>query len=325
MTDFNPLWFTSTSDPNIFDFRIDNSGVQDFTTCARAAEFSTVKKRETAGEKSALFYGTTAHSALEVRKKAQLSGDLNSDWPEQQLSLIETTYLSNPQPLDEWRSPDLLIQLIQKYNKQYPIHDEPFSIIPGSIELPFAIPLGTAEIGCDLPTRVGPRFVEKLNIIWTGRIDAIVNFDNSIFIMDHKTSSIGGPSYFEDFRLTSQMHGYVWAAWQLGHPACGLLLDSLISRKPSATGKGFELRRERYWYDDEAIEEWKQDTFTHITDFLEHAMRNYFPKATKWCHGKYGECPYWHVCTTPKSDREALLFNDGLFKDVTWSPLNDRI
>lgn len=327
MSNFNPLWFTPT--PNApsgeFDFRIDNSSVELFTTCARAAYHYSILKREANSSKSALFFGTVIHAALEVRKNRQIIGEpyLSEKWQDDQNETIETAYSLNPQPLDEWRSADQAVRVIQKYNKQYPINDEPFTIIPGTVELGFQCPIGTAEIDCDLPTRSGLVRVEKLNIIWTGRIDGLVQYDGSTFVLDHKTSSIGGPQYFEDFRISAQMHGYVWAARQLGYNAVGLLLDSLICRKPTATGKSIELQRDRYWYTDEAVDEWKLDTFTHVIDFLEHAMRNVWPKATKWCHGKYGTCSYWDVCTSPHNLRESLLMSEQ-FKDVTWSPLNAR-
>lgn len=322
---FDPLWFTPTPNggPDEYDFRIDNSSLENFTTCARAAEYYSILKREANTSKSALFFGTVIHSALEVRKDHSISQDADERWEEQQINVIESAYALNPQPLDEWRSADQAIRVIQAYNKKYPINDEPFTIIPSTVELGFSVPIGSAEINCNVPTRTGQVFIGRLNIIWTGRIDGLVNYDGSIFVMDHKTSSIGGPQYFEDFRLSAQMHGYVWAARQLGHNATGLLLDTLITRKPTATGRSIELQRDRYWYSDEAIAEWKTDCFTHITDFLEHAARNYFPKSTKWCHGKFGTCPYWEICTSPQELREPLLYSEQ-YKDVTWSPLNTR-
>ena len=51
----------------------------------------------------------------------------------------------------------------------------------------------------------------------------------------------------------------------------------LALRNPSRNGTPTELQRQRYFYTEELLEEWEKDTFTLITDFLEHLCRGYFP------------------------------------------------
>lgn len=331
-------WLTPTNDPEVFDytagdqadhtdgyeFSIDNSAIENFTTCSRAAYYYNIQRRELDATKSALFLGSVVHAALELRKARQLDPLNHIEWEQEQVDLIQAAYSANPQPIDEWRSADQAVRIIAAYNKKHPLADEPFTIIPGTVELGFKLPIGQCDMMCTMPTRNGPIFVKTINVYWTGRIDGLILFDGSIFVYDHKTTSIWSNAIVSDYDLSSQMHGYTWAARQLGHHAVGVCLDFLVTRKPTATGKAIEVpERERKWYTDEALDEWKEDTFTHITDFLEHAARNVWPKATKWCHGKYGQCPYWDVCTSPQDMRLPLLHSDQ-YKDVVWSPLADR-
>jgi hypothetical protein len=69
--------------------------------------------------------------------------------------------------------------------------------------------------------------------------------------------------------------------------------------------------------------EWKQDMLSGVEQFMHSVTNNKFPKATKWCFGKYGKCKYHDVCTSPPNLRHAFLHGIN-YQNVTWSPLNDR-
>lgn len=319
---YKPLLAPVPDEPGNFRLSFDNSSMEDFITCSRKAQYHSVFRRKPDGAEAALFYGGVAHEALEIRKQAMLVP--NAAWQEQQVRLVIERFNAFPLPVDEWRTPDNLVELLKKYNDTYPIELEPYKIVPGTIELPFSVPIGTVDLDKELELRPGEKvFVKKIYVHWTGRIDAIVELDGSHLVQDHKTASVMGPSFFDDFDLSAQMHGYTWAARQLGYPVAGLYLDVLGNRKPTKTGKPHELLRQRFFYNDEHVEEWKQDTFTSLTDFMEHLIRGYFPKGQKWCHGRFGTCPYWDVCKLVPSQRNNAIFGSA-FVDDDWSPLADR-
>ncbi len=303
-----------TQEPDVYEMEVDNSSKELFETCARAAEYYTVERRQSHGEKPSLKFGDCIHKALVPRK-------LNEEnWQEKQEKVIIDYYKEYTPPLEEWRTADRALDAIRKYNEAYPIDAEPFNIIPNTIELPFRIKLGEADIDSIVNTHAGTFFVKKVVIYWTGKIDGIVDYGVNL-IEDHKTTSIIGAPFYDDFVLSSQMHGYTWAGRKLGYPVEGLLLDVLALRKPSRTGTPTEFQRQRYFYTEQHLAEWEKDTFTLITDFLEHLCRAYFPKSPKWCFGKYGRCQYWDVCTQVPEQRNAMLHSD-LYQPVTWSPLN---
>ncbi len=304
---------TPTSDPQIFELEVDNTSKELYETCARAAEYYSVKKRELASERPALNYGGIIHKAL-VPRKLQLP-----DWQTLQEQIIVTEFGKSPAPVDDWRTAERALQTVQLYNKQWPIDAEPFTFIADTVEQSFRLKLGRAT----LDSTIAGQHVGAVDIFWTGRIDGLITYDNQTLVLDHKTTSMLGASFYDDFVLSSQMHGYVWAARRSGHAAKGLLLDVLASRKPTRTRVGNEFQRQRYFYSEEHLAEWERDMFQHVCDFLEHLCEGYFPKSTKWCQGKYGQCQYFSVCSQLPQHRDTLLYSD-VYRDVTWSPLNDR-
>ncbi len=312
-----PTTFLIPTDiPDVYDLHVDNSSKELFETCARAAEYYSVFRREGTADRPAQFFGSAAHEALAVRKTIANHPNFEQVQIETIIDLFKDHQLSP----DEWRTCDRLIDVIKAYNVQWPVKAEPFEVVEGTIELPFKLLLGTAALESDITTHAGTFHVSAVDIYWTGRIDSIVNYGVPL-VLDHKTTSVLGPTFFDDFVLSSQMLGYTWAARKLGYDVQGLLLDVLALRKPSRTGTIQEFQRQRYFYNQDHIDEWEKDTFTLIIDFLEHLCRGYFPKSTKWCFGKYGRCQYWDVCTQRPANRSAMLQSD-LYKDVTWSPLN---
>lgn len=299
-----------TDIPGIFELEFDNTKKELFETCNRAAEYYIIRKRELDREGAALLAGGVLHQALAQRMQ-NLPG-----WGEKQHQTIIDAYVSTTISPEEWRTPELLIDAIISYNKTYPIDKEPFTVVDNAVELPYRLLLGEVTIGSTIP---GFGHIQTIKCFFTGRIDAVVNWDVPM-VLDHKTTSMEGQSFYDDFKISSQMLGYTWACRQLGYPVQGLVLDAIAWRKPTKTGKGTTFQRQRYYYSDDQIAEWKKDTFAHITDFLEHFCKGYFPKSTKWCFGKYGQCQYFDVCTQPVEHREGLLMS-ALYRDVTWSPL----
>ncbi len=297
-----------TEEVGVYELHASNSSIELFQTCARAGQYNKVFRRELNSERAALFFGGVLHDALVPRK-------LNlPNWELLQEQVIYNAYKDNPTGLAEWRTPDRAIEAVKLYNKTYPLESEPFKILPGTVELEFHLLLGEAELNCEITDHTGTYFVKKIQVFWTGFIDALIDY-GVILVEDHKTSSIISGNFFDDFQLSAQMLGYCWAARKLGYKAEGLFLDVLGMRKPTRTGTANEFARQRFFYSDEHIAEWEKDTFTLITDFLEHLCRNYFPKMTKWCHGKYGKCQYWDVCTQLPENRMGVLMGSS-YKDI---------
>lgn len=306
-----------------YEFRLDNSGKELFESCARAAEYYTVWRREKEGSRASLFRGKVIHHCMALRRNLHLQNILQTKWEAEQMAYILSAYAGIDFGEEEWRTAEHAVNTVLEYNKTWPITAEPFTVVEGSVEKPFKLLLGEAELDADIVCHLGRLHINKVTIYWTGILDARVIYGSEL-VLDSKTTSILGSNFWDNFVLDSQMLGYVWSAKQLGWPVDGYYVDAICGRKPTKSGKAFEFQRQRFFADQEQVDEWARDTYTLVTDFLEHLCRGYFPKSPKWCFGKYGRCQYWDVCTQPPSHRESILQSD-LFKNVTWNPLNPQV
>jgi hypothetical protein len=302
-----------TAEEGVYELHVDNSSKDVFETCARAAQYYMVLRRTRQGTQPALNFGDIIHKALVPR----MEGDPLFEIKQQEI--IVKAFAKRPNPHEDWRTADRALAAIEAYNGRWPIDQEPFQVLKGTVEMPFKIKLGEADLDTEVLIDIGFVFVKKVIVYWTGKIDGMVDWGVHL-VMDHKTTSVLGEQFYKEFQLSSQMQGYVWAGRKLGFNPQGLLLDVLALRKPTRTGVPTEFQRQRYFYEEEHLDEWERDMFTLVTDFLEHLCRNYFPKSPKWCFGKYSQCQYWEVCTSRIDQRDNLL--QEMYGPVTWSPLN---
>lgn len=317
---------------------IDNSSLEVFSTCARAAQYYICEKRESSEERSALGFGKRIHSILESRYRLNTgvippSGD-ESGTAARMFATAQAVFADHvPTGEEDYRNFSTATEFISKYNEFYPV--EGFEILrladgTPAIEIPFALPIGELEINGELLVRGldgGPptlKHFDKIKIIWQGRIDMIVRQNNGIYILDHKTTSMMGPNYFKEFDLSHQVYGYIHSASVLlNSPVAGFIVNALAIRKPTKTGKAFEFQRYPIHTEQGLLGEWLTDTMYLVSDFVEMARRGYFPKMTKWCVGKYGTCQYHHICGLPPHSRNIML-HSGNFREVKWNPLTNK-
>lgn len=308
-----------------FVLYIDNSTMEKFDTCQRAAEFYTINRRQGISG-AALAFGGALHVGLEHYYK---TGDMPTG-----IERALDTYAPVILRPDEWRTSDFLAHTLQLYHRYYGLSD----ITPLAdgdtplVELPFAYPLGEIHLDTTLSYSArqltgedsdDPLYIKTLHILWSGKIDLIFSHIGQPAIMDHKTSSIDAPTFYDQFHLSQPVRGYAWAASKLlGEPVNMFMLNALIIRKPTRTGTSNDFIRKPYSITAESIDEFLNDVLHKIEAFIHNAITGYFPKSPVWCQSKYGNCQYFNVCTMPKDLRETLLASDT-YEDVTWSPLHD--
>lgn len=324
---------------NNFAMQIDNSSLETFTSCARMSQYQLVKARVPAPT-AALTYGSAIHEGLEVYYREQFYKRMERE------DMLQAIFAAAIKPFDnftvppnEWRTPDMAIDTLTRYMNHY--QSEPFTLLDAGgplVEFPFSIPLGVLEYHdttlnvtwadvvdpTTIPADVDPDellVLGDVHIYWTGKIDLVINMDNSLWIADHKTSSMGGYSFFDAFYLSNQTIGYVWAAGKIFNtPFAGLLVNAIFGRKPTRTGMGTTFERQRFHYRPDQIDEWEHNTLLLVSDFISNLVRAEFPMMTKACF-MYGKCRYHDVCSLPKQHRDILLYSDQ-YVDATWSPLN---
>lgn len=306
-------------------FFIDNSSTERIDTCQRSAEYYLSRRKEANRDKPALKFGGILHKILEHRYRHidKPVSDLKHDL----IDIASAEFSKYTPPDGDYRNFATAVDAIEHYSSIYPF--EPFDLVElngvPAVEVPFACPLATVDINSDMMIWDGPTtkvvYVTRIHIMWKGKIDIVLRREGRLYGMDHKSTSMMGPTYFQDFVLSGQVYGYAWALQQLiNETPHGFIINGLGVRAPTKTGKKLEFTRFTVVIYPELLAEWYTDTVTKLVDFFEMARRGYFPKQTKWCAGKYGMCEYHNVCTLSPAMRETMLSTNE-FKDVTWDPL----
>jgi len=298
-------------------FLIDNSHYENYILCPRKAQYAVVEKRTPDAERAALTFGGHLHLALKLRYLTCFDKAATEEVEARQMVLLERLWEARPTVMGDHRTLGLAQRAISKYNKAY--KDEPFSLLTDPsgrriVEEPFAMPLGV----------IHPKGF-KLKIVWTGVIDLPVSYGSEVFTFDHKSSSIGGDYFFNDFMLSDQMMGYCWVLKnRFNTKVSGAEINALFIKKPGKTERAkdpISFARQKIYYDDEQIEEWRTNTLKVLTRFFEDYEDQYFPMHRTQCIRKYGACPYFNVCTMAPNVRDTYLQTTD-FKDDTWDPLH---
>ena len=100
---------------------IDNSSLEVFTTCPRAAQYHFINKRRSAEERSALKFGGIIHKALDIRYRTD--SPMLAQTPEveaQMVALIEKEFSTWSPAEDDFRTHSFAVELINKYGLSYP-------------------------------------------------------------------------------------------------------------------------------------------------------------------------------------------------------------
>jgi hypothetical protein len=243
----------------------------------------------------ALGFGSALHVGMAAWYRSGDPGEalnaINQAWPDSM-------------PIDDWRTKEKCLVTMAEYIKQYP--SETFKIVGAPdnpvIEVPF-----TLDFGMYLPcTHCSLRRPDdeldavchfcglpKEPLEYGGIYDMLVDFGGQLFVVDHKSTSVLGPSYFNQFNPNNQMTGYIWAASQLsGAKVTGAIINAIGVMK---TGKT-KFEREITSRSPEAIEEWKRNVYVEACNIKEHERLGFFPMRTQACT-MYGLCEYHGVHT----------------------------
>src|SRR6266481_6519598 len=148
---------------------IDNSAMEYLNSCHRAAEYSFIRQRKLAEDRSALSFGKAIHLAVEERYKQVGSRKVTEETRTAQRLILTEHFQKEPAHFDDHRTEEFANRVIDEYNEEYPT--ENFKVLPEFIEKSFAVEVG--KIG-------------EITIIYTGRIDLIVEEQGHLINVDHK-------------------------------------------------------------------------------------------------------------------------------------------
>lgn len=137
---------------------------------------------------------------------------------------IEDFKLAWPEEKDtEKRSQDLGIRLIREYFKRYPRETEPFKILWWSEENEKS---ETSEKSGDFQVLLPSGL--RANV----RLDAYVEKQGGVYVLDNKTASQLGATYFEQYQNDYQIAAYVYALQKkLGKQVEGVIINGVGCKK----------------------------------------------------------------------------------------------
>lgn len=324
----------SPDHPDDYIVELDYSALAKHMECPRMAENYLVKGREANKDQSATDFGKLFH-ILEERRLSV--GRLSDEVKKKQHEDIATHFLHHQVPATDHRTQDRMVQTIKLYNERYSSDSWPQKVlhVDGKpfVERPFKIELATIEVNANIPYNPylltedgdpghGYLYVNALHILYTGRIDAVLQESNLLFVLDHKTSSRGGRTFEEAFRLSLQTRGYCWAAQKLlGKTIAGLIMNAVIIRPLTKTGTGTEFNRITYFYRQDQLEEFELCAKAAVSSFVSMLVSGYFPQYARSFKSPCEMCDYSENCTLPIHQRADDLASE-LYRAVTWSPIH---
>lgn len=253
-----------------------------------------------AGANAPLDWGTAWHKAMYAYYKDGIEGNL-----EAALLAIEEFYPEYLTPeIDKRvkRSKKRMLQQMFAYHEKYARINRNYEII-------------RSEQFFDVDS-------EEHGIRWCGRMDSIRRQQRSkkIQVWDYKTTSAMGDRYFDQYELSFQFPGYVFAANELmTEEVLELTMDVMYTLSGS-----FEFFRRTFRYDMYRRREFVDNTKRGL-ERIYYLMDNHLYDPEVW-YKNYNECTRYRTCMFfpvhnihPKGDTRIRVLRDDYHVD-RWDP-----
>ena len=308
--------------------KIDNFALTMFQACPIKYRLRMREGWTTRRKSAALGFGGALHEGLAEWYR---SGDKSKTL----LAINEAWPLNSP--VDDYRTKEKCITVMIDYMKKYP--QETFKVV-GFPENPMIECTFTLDTGMRLScidcgpvagrwhgryTVTGKELTFENNhencqqcgkelepIEYGGIFDGLVDFSNSVFVFEHKSTSQLGAYYFNQFKPNNQVTGYVWAASLLsGKRVGGAIINAIGIYKSSAT----KFERQITTRSITDIAEWLNN-IQHTCELIRDCERsNHWPMFTQSCT-MYGQCEFHNVHVLGSEvEREKMLEQDYIKDD----------
>lgn len=303
--------------------KLDNFMLQMHQTCPAKYDLRINNNWTMRRKSAALGFGGALHAGLARwyslspspsvqgnRNRLDLSiSDIERSWPVEH-------------PIDDFRSLGKCKDVMMDYASQYPSEsfkvlglEEGKPMVEQTFTLMTGLYLSCFACGVDAGTpkegdaaNICPNCNDPLEPIEYGGIfDTLVDFSSQIFILEHKSTSVMGSTYFLQFRPNNQVTGYVWGASGLsGRRVSGTIVNAIGVYKASAT----KFERHITTRSPADIAEWLKNVKAVAEEIQHHKRTGFWPMRTAACT-IYGTCEFHNVHTlTTQIEREARLTND---------------
>lgn len=297
-------------------FAVDSTSIGYLKTCPRMYKYIMIDGWVYKGESVHLRFGQEYHQALQDYDQERAVGIDHDDALHDVIRelLIRTADFA-PDPdtkAGKYKSRAALVRVVCDYLDEH--RDDPAKTYikadgKAAVELSFRFELGWG------PTESQPYLL-------CGHLDSVKDFNGSLFVMDHKTTtSTPGSYYFDQWSPSNQMTLYSVAAKViLDSPVKGVIINAAqLMVDSSRFVRGFTYRTP------DQLTEWLADLQVWLAMAKHYAETDHWPMNDTACNN-FGGCRFRSICSKSPQVREQFLKSDfeKLPIERRWNPLLSR-
>ena len=289
-----------------FPQTLDSTFMAAFKSCPQKANLEFVQHWKLRDQSIHLHAGAAYASGMEAARTAYYINGLNAeDSVATGLQALLTAYGDFQCPPDSAKSAERMAGALEFYFSRYPLGSDPAipMTLPGGkrgIEFSFLEPLDIKH-----PVTGDP-------ILYSGRMDMMVDFENMQLGEDDKTASQLGASWPRQWDLRSQFTGYVWGAGR-----AGIRLDGFLVRGVSILKTKYDTLQALTYRPAWQIDRWYAQLMRDAQRMIECWESGYWDWNLDHACAEYGGCPFREVCQMP--DPTPLL--KQRFVRRVWDPV----
>lgn len=285
---------------------IDSSLIAAFRSCPQKAFLEFFEHWKLRDPSVHLHAGATFARGLEVARTAfYTEGRPPADSVALGLRALIEAYGEFECPADSAKSLERMAGALEFYFERYPLGQDqaiPMSLPGGKrgIEFSFLEPIEILH-----PTTGNP-------ILYSGRFDMIVNYQNLALGEDDKTASQLGASWPRQWDLRSQFTAYTWGAKQ-----AGIKLDGFLVRGVSILKTKYDTLETITYRPEWQIQRWYAQMLRDVRRMIASWESGIWDFNLDHACAEYGGCPFRGVCQLVKP--EHLLRQQ--FERRIWDPV----
>jgi len=305
----------------------DSTSLGYLKTCPRLYQYIIIEGWGSREESVHLRFGSEYHTAIEQYDKAKAAGATHKAAMHDAIrELVRRTIdwkVDTTTPAGKYKNRLTLLEIVIDYLDNFK-DDAAETYIrengAAAVELSFRFELDWGPQ--HKQEFYGDKFVDKKMEIGQpyllcGHLDRVVNFNDSLFVMDHKTSKTTiGDYFFDQFAPNNQMTLYALAGKVvINSPISGVIIDAaqILLEKPHSFKRGMTYRTP------DQLDEWLDDLSQWLSQAEAYAVNNYWPMNDTACD-KYGGCKFREICAKSPSVRERFLRSE-FRQEAPWNPL----
>ena len=277
-----------------------------FKSCPQKAKLEFIDHWKLRDQSVHLHAGAAYATGIE---KARVAYYIEGKSPDESLQIglhaLLTAYGNFECPPESPKSAERTAGALEYYFSQYRLGEDraiPMTLPGGKrgIEFSFLEPLDIAHPETGEP------------ILYSGRMDMMVEYEGMHLGEDDKTTSQLGASWPRQWDLRSQFTGYVWGAAR-----AGIKLDGFLVRGVSILKTKYDTLQAITYRPQWLIERWYEQLLRDINKMIQAWESGYWDWNLDHACAEYGGCPFKSVCQM----REPMQLLTQQFQRRRWDPV----